>query len=170
MHGHPKVTEGISFVIFSNHLTIIYLLHITRMEGFMALGKKYNTGVVWQDFQHRQLMDLFFKVKEAKNQKDTDKDVFKYSLAFLAMYVNHHFQLEEEYMDIYVYPESSSHKQEHKEFIKKIKYFRKTYSESDEKAIDKLLVTINNWILEHILGDDKKLGQHIISCEKDSYA
>lgn len=133
----------------------------------MALGEKYNTGVVWQDFQHRQLMELFFKVKEAK-AKNTGDDVFKYSLAFLAMYVNHHFKLEEEYMDIYYYPDAESHKKEHKGLIKQIKIFRKNYSQQDEKAIDKLVVTLNNWILGHILEDDKKLGTYILSCEQKS--
>lgn len=131
----------------------------------MALGEKYNTGVVWQDFQHRQLMDLFFKVKEAKI-KQTGDDVFKYSLAFLAMYVNHHFKLEEEYMDIYYYPDSDLHKKEHNDLIKKIKAFRKNHAEYDNSAIDNLLVTLNNWILNHILGDDKKLGAYIISSER----
>jgi len=132
----------------------------------MALGEKYNTGVVWQDFQHRQLMDLFFKVKDAKNSKEADsKNVLKYSVAFLAMYVNHHFKLEEEYMDIYYYPETDAHKKEHKDLVKKIKLFRKNFADYDDTAIDKLLVTLNNWILNHILGDDKKLGEYILSCE-----
>jgi hemerythrin len=131
----------------------------------MALGKKYNTGVVWQDFQHKQLMDLFFKVKEAKAKKAGD-DVFKYSLSFLAMYVNHHFKLEEEYMDIYYYPDTDLHKKEHKDLIKKIKSFRKNYTEHSEQSINKLLITLNDWILNHILENDKKLGEYIISCEQ----
>jgi len=131
----------------------------------MTLGSQYTTGVIWQDFQHRQLMDLFFKVKEAKAKKQGD-DVFKYSLAFLAMYVNHHFKLEEEYMDIYYYPATDAHKKEHRDLIKKIKRLRNSYKEYDDKAIDTLLITLNNWIREHILVDDKKLGDHIIYSEQ----
>ncbi|MDM8538361.1 hypothetical protein QUF70_16525, partial [Desulfobacterales bacterium HSG17] len=74
----------------------------------MTLEKKYNTGVVWQDFQHQELMELFFKVKEAKI-KNKGGDVFQYAVAFLAMYVNHHFKLEEEYMDIYYYKDAKAH-------------------------------------------------------------
>ncbi len=133
----------------------------------MTLGSQYSTGVVWQDFQHKQLMDLFFKVKEAKAKNKGD-EMFKYSLAFLAMYVNHHFKLEEEYMDIYYYPEAEAHKKEHKDLIKRIKAFRKSYKNADEEAVDKLLITLNNWIRDHILGDDKKLGDHIISSEQKS--
>jgi hemerythrin-like metal-binding protein len=131
----------------------------------MALGEKYYTGVVWQDFQHRQLLDLFFKVKEARAGK-TDENVFKYSVAFLAMYVNHHFKLEEEYMDIYYYPDTENHKKDHKSFIKKIKIFRDSFSQGDDQAMDKLLRTLNTWILDHILKSDKQLGAYILSCEK----
>ena len=131
----------------------------------MALGDKYNTGVVWQDFQHRQLMDLFFKVKEAKANKTGD-EIFNYSLAFLAMYVNHHFSLEEEYMDVYYYPDTAKHKKEHRFLVKELKAFRKNHPEYDEASINKLMITINNWILNHILGDDKKLGEYILQCEK----
>lgn len=135
----------------------------------MALGEKYNTGVVWQDFQHQQLMDLFFKVKEAKVKK-SGNEVFRYSLAFLAMYVNHHFKLEEEYMDIYYYPETESHKKEHKGLVKKIKELRKKYPNYEEKGMDNILITLNDWILKHILGDDKKLGEYILSCEQKNRA
>lgn len=133
----------------------------------MTLESKYSTGIVWQDFQHKQLMDLFFKVKEAKT-KNKGHEIFRYSLAFLAMYVNHHFQLEEEYMDIYNYPAAKEHKKEHKELIKKLKIFRKTHKEYDDKAADRLIITLNNWIRNHILEEDKKLGSHITSCEKKS--
>ncbi len=133
----------------------------------MTHGSQYSTGVVWQDFQHKQLMDLFLKVKDAKTQKKGE-EVFKYSLAFLAMYVNHHFKLEEEYMDIYYYPEREAHRKEHKELIKRIKFFRKSHKTYDDDAVDKLLITLNNWIRDHILGDDKKLGDYIISCEQKS--
>lgn len=132
----------------------------------MSLGEKYFTGLVWQDFQHRQLMDLFFKVKDART-RDAGGDVFRYSLAFLAMYVNHHFKLEEEYMDIFYYPDSKLHKNEHKEFVKRIKHYREAILEKKESdAEDKLIRALNSWILEHILGDDKKLGTYILECER----
>jgi len=131
----------------------------------MSLDKKYFTGVVWQDFQHKELMDHFIKLKKAKDDKQ-DKDAFRFSIAFLAMYVNHHFKLEEEYMEIYYYPEKESHKKEHREFIKTLKKFRLKHRECSEKATDELLEEIYQWILNHIFGDDKKLGTHILEAEK----
>ncbi len=131
----------------------------------MTLDKKYFTGVVWQDFQHKELMDLFLKLKKARENKK-DKDAFRFTIAFLSMYVNHHFKLEEEYMDIYYYPDRQAHQKEHKKYIKTLKDFRSAHTEYSEEAMDKLLAEINHWILDHILGNDKKLGDHILEAEK----
>lgn len=131
----------------------------------MALDQKYFTGVVWQDFQHKELMELFLKLKEARNNKK-DKGEFRFAIAFLSMYVNHHFRLEEEYMDIYYYPDRKAHQKEHKKYIKTLKAFRDTHTEYSEAAMDSLIDEIGSWILGHILGDDKKLGAHILEAEK----
>ena len=130
----------------------------------MTLDKKYSTGVVWQDFQHKELMELLVKLRKARADKQ-DKDGFRFAMAFLAMYVNHHFKLEEEYMDIYLYPGKESHKKEHKGFIKTLKEFREKHQDYTEEAIDELMKKINQWILNHIFGDDKKLGSYILAAE-----
>jgi hemerythrin len=123
----------------------------------MSLDTKYETGVVWQDFQHKQLIDLFGKIKEAKENK-TDQNLYRYTIAFLAMYVNHHFKLEEEYMDKYQYPGREKHTDEHKKFIKELKSFRVDNYEYSEDGSEDLLARMGQWILSHILGDDKTLG------------
>lgn len=131
----------------------------------MSLEQKYFTGVVWQDFQHKELMDLFTKLRKARADKQ-DKDAFRFAIAFLSMYVNHHFKLEEEYMDIYYYPEKDAHKKEHKGYVKTLKDFREKHKDYTEAAVDDLIKKINQWILDHIFGDDKKLGRHILEAEK----
>ncbi len=131
----------------------------------MILEKKFHTGLVWQDFQHKELMDLFIKLKKARKNK-TDKDAFRFSIAFLSMYVNHHFKLEEEYMDIYYYPDRESHKKEHRSYIKTLKEFRSNHKTYSDEAMDQLMTKIKDWILNHILGDDKNLGAYILKAEK----
>jgi hemerythrin len=132
----------------------------------MVLDQKYITGVIWQDFQHKELMNLFTKLQKAR--EDKDKESFQFAVAFLAMYVNHHFKLEEQYMDIYNYPEKELHKKEHREYIKTIRDFREKHKDHSEEAIGKLLKIINKWILNHIFGDDKKLGNHILTTDKQA--
>lgn len=131
----------------------------------MSLDAKYKTGVVWQDFQHKQLIDLFEKVKEAKQNK-SDENLFRYTVAFLAMYVNHHFKLEEEYMEKYNYPDKKTHTKEHKAFIDELKLFRSENQSYSEDAGDALIMRIGEWILSHILENDQTLGRYILMHEK----
>jgi hemerythrin-like metal-binding protein len=128
--------------------------------GIMKLDTRYETGVVWQDFQHGQLIELFEKIKEAKSG-NKDKNLYRYTLAFLAMYVNHHFKLEEEYMEKYDYPAKDVHRREHKKFISQIKQFRAENMEYSREGSDQLVNQLGEWILNHILKEDQQLGQFI---------
>lgn len=131
----------------------------------MSFDAKYETGVVWQDFQHKQLIDLFQKIKEARFHKK-DENLFRYTVAFLAMYVNHHFSLEEEYMEKYQYPGKAAHHMEHQDFVREIKAFRDENKAYSEKASDDLLTRMGDWILNHILEDDQRLGEFILTKEQ----
>lgn len=131
----------------------------------MSLDAKFETGVVWQDYQHKQLIDLFEKIKQAKTDHK-EQNLYRYTIAFLAMYVNHHFKLEEEYMDKYDYPGKEDHKKSHRGFIKELKKFREANTEYTEDGADDLLQRLGEWILNHILGDDKGLGEFILEKEK----
>ncbi len=133
------------------------------------LQDKYITGVLWQDFQHGQLIDLFEKIKQAREEKK-DKTLYRYAIAFLAMYVNHHFKLEEQYMGKYGYPDADDHIREHKEFVKELKVFRDEKMTYSDESADELLTRIEEWILSHILDVDKHLGDYILKHEKENTA
>ena len=127
----------------------------------MELDEKYETGLIWQDFQHKQLIDLFEKIKEARSNS-TDKNLYRYTIAFLAMYVNHHFKLEEAYMKKFDYPGMAIHQKEHREFIKELKIFKTENEEYSGKGSDELVKQMGEWILNHILEDDQTLGTFLL--------
>lgn len=133
----------------------------------MTIDVKYETGVIWQDFQHKQLIDLFNQLREARF-KNKDEDLYRYTLAFLAMYTKHHFSLEEEYIERYDYPQKEKHFKEHRIFIKTLKKFRRENLNYSEEQTDRLLTGMGEWILEHILGDDIKLGKFILKKEQSN--
>lgn len=128
------------------------------------MDKKYHTGLIWQDFQHRELLELFVKLQNARAD-NKDKTAFNYAVAFLAMYVHHHFRLEEAYMDIYRFPGRRVHKEKHREFITTVRKFRAVHAEYSQAAVDELIGKLNSWILDHILGEDKLLSDHIRAVE-----
>ena len=126
----------------------------------MDLEKKYKTGVLWQDLQHKELIDLINKISDPKHlEKGTS--MYTYTVAFLVMYANHHFSLEEGYMDTYEYPEMEFHKKLHNDFIKILKNFREQYPTYSHEAAEILVKKLLTWILKHILDNDQKLGTFI---------
>jgi len=132
----------------------------------MELGDKYQTGVLWQDFQHGQLIDLFDKIQKARENR-TDENLYRYTLAFLAMYVTHHFKLEEQYMEAYNYPDAEVHKKEHQAFVAELKLFRNQQNEYSDEGAEDLLTRVGEWILSHILDVDQDLGKFILEYEKN---
>ena len=132
----------------------------------MSLDVRYKTGLLWQDLQHKELIDLFNQLSD-QNQK-ADSSLFTYTIGFLVMYANQHLSLEEGYMDEYDYPDAGYHKKAHKEFIKKLKDFRKDHTSFSQDAIESLLKNIKEWILNHISENDKKLGSFVLEKEKQN--
>ena len=126
----------------------------------MGLEKKYETGILWQDTQHRQLIDLMEKLSDA-DSKEAESKMFTYTTAFLAMYVTHHFNLEAQYMKAYEYPDLESHLEEHQKYIDLVKQFRKDHTSFSVEGALFLEKNILEWILNHIMENDQKLGAFI---------
>lgn len=129
----------------------------------MSLEQKYKTGVLWQDIQHQQLVELLQKFS---GDDEMGQEMFTYTVGFLVMYVNHHFNLEEEYMQVYDYPDLPAHQKEHADFIQQLKEFRQAYPQYSKEAGDVLMKTVLTWILNHIMGVDQKLGKFILTAER----
>jgi len=131
----------------------------------VGFDKKYETGILWQDTQHRQLIDLMEKLSDS-NAREADPKMFTYTTAFLVMYVTHHFKLEEQYMKAYGYPESKFHLKEHQNYIDMVKTFRRDHTQFSVEGALFLEKNILKWILEHIMDNDQKLGAFIRIEEK----
>ena len=126
----------------------------------MGLDKKYETGILWQDTQHRQLIDLMEKLSDS-NAREADPKMFTYTTAFLAMYVTHHFNLEAQYMTTYEYPDREFHLKEHTKYIAMVKEFRRDHTSFSVEGSVFLEKNILKWILDHIMDNDQKLGEFI---------
>ncbi len=131
----------------------------------MILDKKYQTGVLWQDLQHKEWMFLLNQLKVAKRNHKEDH-LFNQTVSFLVMYVIHHFGIEEEYMKKYEYPEEKFHIEEHRLCILRLKDFREKHHDFSQEAIDKLIESMSDWIYSHIMENDQKLGAFILKKEQ----
>jgi len=122
----------------------------------------YSVHVDEIDNQHKELINRVDKLLEACNQ-GAGKTVLPEILDFLGNYVVEHFSTEERLMQQYNYPDYSMHKQEHENFIKSYSELKK-YLETNGTGVLSIVKTnriVVEWLKNHILGTDKKLGAYI---------
>lgn len=132
----------------------------------MTLDVKFHTGVLWQDTQHSEWINLLDKLETTRTE-NFDLGLFHQAVSFLVMYVNHHFKLEEVYMDKYDYSEKRFHKEEHRLYILRLKDFREKYKHPEDKACSRIIESMKEWVFSHIMENDQKLGKFIAQMEQN---
>ena len=113
----------------------------------------FNTEI---DKQHKKLFDIINEIID-KGESNVHSEIITDTFLNLIKYSEYHFKEEEKYMIKFNYPEFSSHKHEHKEFIKKISLFSIRAMNNDEKVPMEIVNFLNSWIVDHVLNSDFKL-------------
>lgn len=136
--------------------------------GFLFWGNKVTMQeIVWKeefsvrnaeiDKQHKQLFDILNKLIESKESSVNSK-IIADTLTEMVNYAREHFKTEEMFMADYGYPEFEFHKRSHKEFIKNTGLMSLRIMEGDKNIPEEMLNYLKNWLVNHILDEDKKLG------------
>ena len=118
----------------------------------------YSIGMDLIDTQHKHLFDIGNQAYDLlKNGLKIDKyDEIVLIIEDLGNYTKYHFQCEEEYMLKINYSGYEIQKKEHTDFIEKIDGMQlHSIDKNQQKYIEDLLDFIFNWVLEHILKEDK---------------
>lgn len=141
------------------------------------LPEALRTGIRVVDLQHSELLALLETFKALKlvitrpeyadltsRQGPLNQTEAKWLESFdgLVEYAEYHFVTEESFFDTFNYPESASHKREHRLFAEKIKAFQelrasKSVLEYQEALIDFL----EKWIITHIQKSDMRYADFI---------
>lgn len=120
----------------------------------------YAIGNAEIDCQHRQLFKIISHL-----HKDIQNNKIKTSLSsfFLELvhYTEYHFSSEEYLMEICNFPEIEEHKLKHKKFINSINEEITNTNGNNISTGIKLLVFLNNWLVEHIRTTDRELGKFL---------
>lgn len=123
---------------------------------------EYYTGIKFIDDEHTKLFSIANECYDLlTNQFLPDKyDYIMHIINELKEYTKYHFQHEEEYMDRIGYKRILSQKVAHQDFIDKI--FEVDSSNIDENQKESLLELVdflNEWLVEHIMKQDKLIAQ-----------
>ncbi len=121
---------------------------------------RFKHGVVWQDRQHQDLLhclrDLHRWISQGANANET-----RTSFDFLRGYIGKHFALEERYMLRYKYPNAAMHRREHDRFVRDLEALEQSFQTTPQASAAALLHNLNEWFVNHIMGDDAELARWI---------
>lgn len=124
--------------------------------------EEFRTGIDRIDEEHEKLFEIADRAYETlMDEFIPDKyDYIVEILNELKDYATTHFKNEEEYMAGIGYRKLISHKVEHEEFIEKImEYNLDEVDENQKGVILELLDFLNDWLVHHIIENDKLIGQ-----------
>lgn len=119
---------------------------------------KFSHGLLWQDFQHSQLLDCIDTLNQAR-EKSREAQEFERALDFLEFYIDSHFALESVYMASLKYPKKRMHELLHNDFVRMVALFRRRARVTNEP--EALVAELCDWLKSHILGVDKELAEFI---------
>lgn len=113
-----------------------------------------SVNVVEIDTQHKRLVALINRLYDAIMAHNAS-EIISSIIREMAEYAAVHFATEEQYMDLYGYPEKSLHKSMHRTFIAKTQNFEKQL-EVEKIALSLEVVRyLRDWIAHHIAVADK---------------
>ena len=115
-----------------------------------------SVGVAEFDAEHKMLVRLLNDLFEAI-QRRSDREVLGRVLDELVNYAEKHFRHEENVFFSTGYPDAHTHGQAHDELERQVADFRRRYTEGPTPELSlETGVFLKNWLVEHIMGTDKK--------------
>jgi hemerythrin-like metal-binding protein len=123
-------------------------------------GQILSVDVDEIDEDHRKLLDIF----NILNHSLVDGESPNYLAAVLKELINctiWHFSHEERLMLKYGYAEIEEHKAMHQELIKGARELQHKILQMDKSVSEEDVVFLERWLTEHILTDDRRLGDYL---------
>lgn len=121
-----------------------------------------SIGVAKVDAEHKNLCIILNKLHQAYKEKKSPEELG----AILNELIQHtatHFATEEKYMKEKNYtPEAkAAHEQVHKDFVAKCLDIQKQFKENPGVLTEEILITIKDFLVQHITGMDMQLGKFL---------
>jgi len=128
-------------------------------------GHTYSIGNDLVDNQHKKLMELINTLHRIESG-ESDEDINDV-LNELVNYTVYHFKSEEELQQKHNYPGYEAHKEIHKQLVSEVSKNLELLRTGDEAIKEKLMIFLTDWLKDHILGEDKKLGLYLQQQKSD---
>ncbi|MDD5328639.1 MAG: bacteriohemerythrin [Sulfuricella sp.] len=127
------------------------------MENIVAWQDAYSLEMPEIDAQHKVLLDLINQVWNAVvGRVSIEKQIEL--IEKLEHYTLSHFAAEETFLRTIQYPEFDEHKKAHEIFVQRIAAEKANLLANGHLTLD-MLHFLKDWLINHILGTDKKYAQ-----------
>ena len=117
------------------------------------------------DNDHKQLVALFNDAHLAVKQ-EAPREFVADILTKLIEYSKWHFDHEEELMDKQGYDRTQEHLLEHRELAESARELYEQYIAGDDTVPGVLLPFLRNWLTNHIMRSDKRLGDFLTDYQR----
>ena len=134
-----------------------------EMKHGIAWNDSYKLGENKVDSQHRKLFELLSTLVGACAE-GTEVEKVKETLDFLVNYTVQHFIDEEALQLLCGYPDYERHRKLHEDFKVTVGELVRQFNESGSslELSNNLNRIVVRWLINHIQGEDKKIGKHIV--------
>jgi len=123
--------------------------------------ENYNTGIAEIDQQHMKLVAILNGLQNAISSQ-LEEMIITDVLNSLEKYTSYHFETEERLMAESEYPDQTAHEKKHSDFGDKVKYLKENNDNGRNVSAEEIVKMLSDWLLDHILNDDKKLAQSLL--------
>lgn len=122
----------------------------------------YRTGLIWQDCQHRTLLEMFDAVADL-GDNEGDGTAVVALLGRIADFATGHFAIEEAYMDQTAYPRRDLHLIEHEGFLNRLYGIAEDALVADREMLGEFSGELSCWFRDHILGTDRDMAAYVLA-------
>jgi hemerythrin-like metal-binding protein len=126
---------------------------------------KYVIGIDEIDEQHKEIIDMLNRMRDALPKKDAANDVAE-TITALAIYAKVHFKTEEAFMARIAYPYLERQKRAHAEMLQKIQSMLINMKRGDTPSAREMLAFLKQWLVGHIEKEDLLIKQFLESRKK----
>ena len=124
--------------------------------------KSMSVGVDKLDQQHRVLIRIINRIGPEAEKGDT-RSIVENSINLLIKYAREHFVEEEEYLILADYIHLEEHQHKHKILIEQVLKLSAEIDRGVDIDLFALRIFLQNWLIDHIMQEDKKYSQYLIS-------
>jgi hemerythrin len=118
---------------------------------------KYSVNNEELDNHHKTLFNIFNKLYDNCLQVE-NVNCLGPIIDELISYSNYHFTAEEQYMADKGYKDRDTHILMHRDFSLKALQMLQVDNKNDHELTKELIVYLGNWLLHHVLEEDKKIS------------